>query len=165
MKTILFSALLLVLTSCSEKTASSDENVSSHENHTSNSEMGEHNMSSGDSTASEGGDVMVAVSFSSDSIVSGAKNLHTASINFTDSAGEMMHGVEVTAVEPWMQTMGHGSDTSSLDFHQHGEMGHHWMVTGLVFSMAGPAGAWVLNIDFTKDGVADSVTVAMQEIE
>ena len=106
------------------------------------------------------------ISFNEDALKSGAENLHTASVMFTDSEGEMLTGVTIESVEPWMKTMGHGSNDEQLDFHQHDDMGHHWMITGIIFSMGGEAGSWVIEkVKFNIDGTSDEVHLPVPAVE
>ena len=134
MKLVMGLLLSLSLVSCSNDSEDSDKTAAhDHADHQHEHDMGE-NAAVGEAVAAMADSAYAKISFNEDALKSGAENLHTASVMFSDSEGEMLSGVTIESVEPWMKTMGHGSNDEQLDFHQHDDMGHHWMITGIIFS-------------------------------
>ena len=110
-----------------------------------------------DGVTSANGLATVSLSMDSQALKAGPSHSYTASLKFFDQDGMMLDGIQLVSSEPWMITMGHGSIKDSLAFMQHDELGHHWMVTGVQFSMGGDAGSWVMKTSFSINGETDSV--------
>ncbi len=119
----------------------------------------------GESVVSKAQLVHAKVSFQETELLAGQANEYTASVMFVDEADKAVEGVTVTDVTPWMMTHGHGSFEDNLNFHQHDELGAHWMVSGIAFSMPGDTGEWILRINFTLDGSSDEVDLPIAEVK
>ena len=160
----IFVAMALVgLSACSEHDHGDSGSAAASHDHSAHDDGG-HEASAGapgEPVASMGGLAFGAASFADEAVVSGEVD-YTASIKFTDSTGAMLTGVTLTSVTPWMPGMGHGSDSPNLNFHQHDEMGHHWMVMGLRFSMPG---MWILKVGLEVGGAADEVHLPLPKID
>lgn len=161
-KILTLSTLLILGTSCGS--SDSDDTMETHD-HGEHGATADTDMTMGELVASESSLAYGKISFAEEELMSGSDHTHTASVMFFDEEGSMINGVVVDEVHPWMQTMGHGSLEDQLNFHQHDEMGHHWMVMGLVFSMGGDAGEWILKVSFTYDGQSDEIHLPIAEVK
>lgn len=164
-KSIFVLASLFMLSACgtnetrNSRTAdemnNGDQNMD-HGNHGDHGMGGDLDVSTG-AILSNNGLAQVSLQMNSDTLRAGPAHSYMASIKFYSQDGMMLSGVQITDTQPWMITMGHGSFKDSLAWHQHDANGHHWMATGIQFSMGGEAGSWVMKTLFTVNGQPDSI--------
>ena len=82
-----------------------------------------------------------------------------AHVHFKDGSGTETMDAQLTKFMPMMPSMGHGSDMSAQEIMQ--MEGGMWMVKGINFNMGGK---WVVEIDATVAGKADSAVVTLDEL-
>ncbi|MBZ0272049.1 FixH family protein [bacterium] len=101
---------------------------------------------SGGEVTSEDGRFTATFELSPDDPVAGENALV---MTLYDAGGQTIEGADVTA-EPFMPSMGHGSDEEPAVEELGGGV---YRVENIVYTMAG---AWELAIDVTADGVSDT---------
>ena len=157
MKLVAISFVILTLSlACNEKDESKDSAAAMDHDHGSHDHSMGESMEVSDQVSSLSSNFQAKSSWQNETLSAGGAT-HNLAVNFFDGDGEMIHGVTITEVTPWMQVHGHGAPTDNLMFQQHDEMGHAWMIMGVEFSMPGAAGAWVIKVKFTANGQEDEV--------
>ena len=175
MKHVVCIALLGMFTWACDKSedsnkSSADVAATSNDHNHGDHYHGDHNH--GDQEMGEAGNLVnsknslaaAKLSFETESDTISAGTSYMASVKFFDAEGNMIEGVTVTDITPWMVTMGHGTNEEGLDFHKHAEAGHHWMITGLQFSMPGNEGEWVIKVSIDFGEGQDEVHIPVAQV-
>lgn len=85
-------------------------------------------------------------------------------LTITKEDGSAPSTVQIDGFHPEMPGMGHGTNEQSQKFTLVEGTTNKFDVTGVIFIMGGSAGEWVVVIQATVDGEADSVTLPVPEV-
>lgn len=86
-------------------------------------------------------------------------------LTITRKDGAAPGSVEITGFHPKMPGMGHGTSEQSQKLTLVEGTTNKFDVTGVIFIMGGAAGEWVVDIEATVDGEADTVTLPVPEVK
>lgn len=86
-------------------------------------------------------------------------------LTITKKDGSVPSTVEITGFHPEMPAMGHGTSEQSQEITLVDGTTNKFNVTGVIFIMGGGAGDWVVKIEATVDGAADTATLPVPEVK
>lgn len=87
---------------------------------------------------------------------------NSADVYFVDIAGNPLSDAELKRFSLFMVTMGHPSSMEREIVRTKIEPGH-WKVSRILFSMGGPSGSWVVNIEATTQNQSDKAQVSVEQ--
>ena len=103
----------------------------------------------------------------SDNLKAGVDATNSVELSFTTGPERTpAESVTVESFDPRMPSMGnHGTNKTKQSLRQTDTGKNTWIVEGLVFTMGGEAGEWVVTIEATVNGKADTIKIPVPKVE